>query len=137
MSSDDESHPITPGPSKSSTKDIKPKPTTTSDTKKDLAASERDMRHMERAYDKQQQEIAAMRKQLQDVLSQRQADMAHMHELEARLQAASVHKDDGNDAGHGDHRVVHVSSQPDNDGDDDGGMVDSAPVVCKTEAPLE
>ena len=147
MSSDDESHPLTPGPSKSSTKETKPKAgTSTSDIKKDLPTSERDIRHMERAYDKQQQELVAMRKQLQDVLSQRQADIAHMHELEARLQLAMVQKDAGN-VGDGDHQVVHVSSQPDNDGDDDdmhelddgndGGMVDVSPVIGNKEAPLE
>ena len=147
MSSDDESHPITPGPSgKSSNKEIKPKPTvtsTTSDIKKEPLVSERDIRHMERAYQQQQQELISMRKQMQDMILQRDADIARMHEMETRLHAVMVHKDD--DDGHVSRHVVPVSSEPDNDGrgddmhehdgdiDDDGGSV---PVVGNRE-PLE
>ena len=39
---------------------------------------------MERAY-QQQQEIKSMRKQLQDLLAQRDADLAHMCGMEARM----------------------------------------------------
>ena len=62
MSSDDDSHPITPGPTKSSTKDKDTKPirvATSSDVKKEPLTSkeERDLRHMEREFKQQQQEI--------------------------------------------------------------------------------
>ena len=135
--SESEEHPTTPGPSKP--KDPKSK----SDVKKD-SSSERDIRHMERAYQQQQQEITSMRKQLQDVLAQRDADLAHMRDMEARMKDVMVHGGDNDGAGDygsghdDDHSDQHVSSdQHEHDDDDDGGMVVAGPVIAQRSTPLE